>query len=100
MHSENNSDRVIVRHQCFGFKTGFLFFRSASTARLEPSQYVDSEKLICVICGKKTLNRIRKNTAYPKTNGPPISANILMDNVYRRIRDIDTNERMFSADIY
>ena len=79
----------------------FSFLGLPYTARSEPSQNVDSEKLICVICDKKTLNGTRKKYRISEDQWAinlRKALNILMDNTC--ISDLETNEHMFNADIY
>ena len=84
----------------------FVCFRSTSIVRsgpAPPTLKVNPETLKCFICGKKSHNNVK--TKYRLSEGPRAtnirnSANILKDDVYARIADLDTNERIFAADLY
>ena len=78
-------------------------FRSSTAKREDPSQRTYAYKLKCVICGKiqengnSTKYRISKKG---RAQSLREAAKFLGDEVYTRISDLDSDERMFSADIY
>ena len=57
----------------------------------------------CVVCGKISHNNVKKKFRVEfddRANSLRKAANILLDDVYTRICDLETNERMFGADLY
>ena len=80
-----------------------MLYRSSIGKRGNPSQNTYDYKLKCVICDKIQNNDIsRKYRICEKGRAESLreAAMFLADHVYTRIPDLNTDERMFSADIY
>ena len=80
-----------------------MLYRSSIGKRGNPSQNTYDYKLKCVICDKIKNNGIsRKYRICEKGRAESLreAAMFLADHVYTRIADLNTDERMFSADIY
>ena len=80
-----------------------MLYRSSIGKRGKRSQNTYDYKLKCVICDKIQNNGIsRKYRIYEKSRAESLreAAMFLADYVYTRIADLNTDERMFSADIY